>query len=126
MPRASAGVLCALEDAGVAVDVVGGTSQGAFMAGLYAQGLGRERLQRAVQLYAQRLGSVRHLLADLTLPLLSLFSGKAFDETLQTVFGVGAGESWLLLLLGAPCGSPRAVRELRQGHVAGGGAWPGA
>jgi predicted acylesterase/phospholipase RssA len=39
------GVLCALEDAGVAVDVVGGTSQGAFMAGLYAQGLGREQLQ---------------------------------------------------------------------------------
>lgn len=31
------GVLCALEDAGVPVDVVGGTSQGAFMAALYAQ-----------------------------------------------------------------------------------------
>ena len=39
------GVLCALEDLGVPVDVVGGTSQGAFMAALYAQGLTREQLQ---------------------------------------------------------------------------------
>lgn len=39
------GVLCALEDLGVPVDVVGGTSQGAFMAALYAQGLARENLQ---------------------------------------------------------------------------------
>lgn len=31
------GVLCALDDLGVPVDVVGGTSQGAFMAALYAQ-----------------------------------------------------------------------------------------
>lgn len=38
-------VLCALEDAGVPVDVVGGTSQGAFMAGLHAQGLARDALQ---------------------------------------------------------------------------------
>jgi hypothetical protein len=39
------GVLCALEDLGVPVDVIGGTSQGAFMAALYAQGLSREQLQ---------------------------------------------------------------------------------
>jgi predicted patatin/cPLA2 family phospholipase len=31
------GVLFALDDLGVPVDVVGGTSQGAFMAALYAQ-----------------------------------------------------------------------------------------
>lgn len=31
------GVLTALEDAGVPLDCVGGTSQGAFMAALYAQ-----------------------------------------------------------------------------------------
>lgn len=31
------------------VDVVGGTSQGAFMAGLYAQGLTREQLQLKVR-----------------------------------------------------------------------------
>lgn len=86
------GVLCALEDAGVAVDVVGGTSQGAFMAGLYAQGLGREALQVAVQYYARRMGSMRHLLADLTLPLLSLFSGAAFDDALRSTFAAGAGE----------------------------------
>jgi lysophospholipid hydrolase len=35
----------ALEDCGVPVDLVGGTSQGAFMAGLYAQDLGRVEMQ---------------------------------------------------------------------------------
>lgn len=39
------GVLRALEDLGIPVDVVGGTSQGAFMAGLYAQGLDRNLLR---------------------------------------------------------------------------------
>ncbi len=42
------GVLFALEDAGVPVDVIGGTSQGAFMAALYAQGLDREAMQVCV------------------------------------------------------------------------------
>ena len=38
------GVLQALEDLGVPVDCVGGTSQGAFMTGLYSQGLGWDKL----------------------------------------------------------------------------------
>lgn len=47
-------------------------------------------LQSAVRAYAGALGSVRHLLADLTLPLLSVFSGNAFDETIRSAMRHGA------------------------------------
>lgn len=39
--------------------------------------------------YASRLGSVHHLLSDLTLPLLSLFSGDGFDELVQEALSFG-------------------------------------
>lgn len=73
-------MLQALDDLGVPVDVVGGTSQGAFMAALYAQGLTREQLLTRVRSYATAMSSPRHLLSDVTLPILSLFSGKLFDR----------------------------------------------
>lgn len=94
MPRASArccagggsrglahlGILQAIRETGVPVDVVGGTSQGAFMAALFAQGWEQEELTKRVRTYAKKMASVRHLLSDVTLPILSLFSGHQFDR----------------------------------------------
>jgi hypothetical protein len=48
--------------------------------------------QLAVERYAARLGSVQHLLSDLTLPLLSIFSGRGLDEQLRAAFAAGAGK----------------------------------
>ena len=73
------GVLQALDDVGTPVDVIGGTSQGAFMAALYAQGLDKDELTHRVRAYATAMASPRRLLSDITLPVLSLFSGKMFD-----------------------------------------------
>ena len=72
------GVLRALDDAGVPIDVVGGTSQGAFMAALFAQRLTWDRMFASVQEYAAGLGSVRSLLSDITLPVAALFNGTGF------------------------------------------------
>lgn len=74
------GVLQALDDMGIPIDVIGGTSQGAFMAALYAQRLPKNAFVQKVRAYASTMTSVRHLLSDLTLPILSVFSGGAFDE----------------------------------------------
>jgi len=92
------GVLRALDDAGLEVDVVGGTSQGAFMAALYAQGLTWDLMLHQVREYASRLGSVRHLLSDLTLPLLSIFSGNGFDQLVREALAHGPKrieDTWL-------------------------------
>jgi len=83
------GILRALHDAGVPIDVVGGTSQGAMMAALYAQDRGWPDWQKAVRRYASEMGSARRLTGDLTLPLLSVFKGAALDEVVQEAFTPG-------------------------------------
>jgi len=77
------GVLRALEEAGVPIDVVGGTSMGAIMAALCARGLGD----------AERVGTVlgiarkgRQLLIP-TLPLIALSSGRRVDQILAEHLG---------------------------------------
>ena len=64
--------------------------QGAFMAALYAQGLAWERMHEVVREYAGAMGSVRHLLSDLTLPIISVFSGAGFDRVIRQSFLHGA------------------------------------
>ena len=60
------------------------------MAGLYAQGLAWESMHRIVRKYARRMGSVRHLLSDLTLPIISVFHGRSFDGAVRDAFALGA------------------------------------
>ena len=77
------GVLHALELAGVPVDVVGGTSIGAVMGALCAQGLPHaERVERALRAFT-RSGP----LMSPTLPLVALSSGNRVDRLLAEHFG---------------------------------------
>jgi predicted acylesterase/phospholipase RssA/CRP-like cAMP-binding protein len=72
------GVLRALEEAGVPIDVVGGTSSGGLMAALCAQGLDHhERVTVATALAR----SGRRLVTP-TLPLVALSSGRRVDRLL--------------------------------------------
>jgi predicted acylesterase/phospholipase RssA/CRP-like cAMP-binding protein len=72
------GVIRALEEAGVPIDVVGGTSMGAIVAGLCARGMDdAERLRRMTSV--ARNG--RRLLTP-TLPLVSLSAGRYLDQIL--------------------------------------------
>jgi NTE family protein len=77
------GVLHALEAAGVPVDIVGGTSIGAVMGALCAQGLPHaERVERALRAFT-RSGP----LMSPTLPLVALSSGNRVDRLLAEYFG---------------------------------------
>ena len=72
------GVIRALEEAGVPIDVVGGTSIGAIMAGLCARGLpDSERVRRVMHI--ARTG--RRLVTP-TLPLIALSAGRRVDQIL--------------------------------------------
>jgi len=73
------GVLRAMEEVGVPVDFIGGTSQGAFMAALYAQWCHTGSLGERCNELCNGVGSVSGLLRDFTLPILSMFSGKSFS-----------------------------------------------
>ncbi len=72
------GVMRALEEAGVPIDVVGGTSMGAIMAGLYARGLADSERVRVVGTIARH---GRRLITP-TLPLVALSAGRYVDRIL--------------------------------------------
>jgi predicted acylesterase/phospholipase RssA len=75
------GVMQALEEAGVPIDVVGGTSIGAVMGAAYALGLrGEERVERTTRLAQRRL-------ALPTLPIVAMSSGRRVDRLLAEQFG---------------------------------------
>jgi NTE family protein/lysophospholipid hydrolase len=72
------GVMRALEEAGVPIDVVGGTSMGAIMAGLCARGMDDAERVRRVRAIAR---NGRRLVTP-TLPLLALSAGRYLDRIL--------------------------------------------
>lgn len=80
------GIIKALNEAGIAVDMVGGTSQGAFVGALLARNPDDyDLLAEAVQDFATEMSSISNKLRDLTFPLTSFFSGHHFNRSLQKI-----------------------------------------
>eukprot|EP00743_Colponemidia_sp_Colp-15_P011302 GILK01012586.1.p1 GENE.GILK01012586.1~~GILK01012586.1.p1 ORF type:complete len:1074 (-),score=197.31 GILK01012586.1:49-2829(-) len=80
------GVLQALTECNVPIDFIGGTSQGAFMSAVYAMSLDLQQMKPKVTELATRLGSVWQLMKDLTLPILSYFSGRNMNLLIESIF----------------------------------------
>ena len=72
------GVIRALEEAGVPIDVVGGTSIGAIVAGLCARGMDDAERVRRMTAFAR---NGRRLVTP-TLPLVALSAGRRLDRIL--------------------------------------------
>ena len=81
------GALRALEENGIPIDCIGGTSQGTLTAGMYARSLSTSHMLPMLRENMHVLSSPHHLLTDLTLPLLSLFSGKGLDGVVKSSVG---------------------------------------
>ncbi|HXZ93893.1 MAG TPA: cyclic nucleotide-binding and patatin-like phospholipase domain-containing protein [Burkholderiales bacterium] len=103
------GVLLALAEAGVALDWFGGTSVGAIVAALAAQGLspGQAHAQCKAHFSALR---------DPTLPLVSLIAGRRIRAKLESVFGASAIED---LPLPYHCVSTNLSRAAQVVHERG-------
>lgn len=80
------GVLRALEEEGIPIDLIGGTSIGAFFGGLYAQNDSSLKIRRAASLFSKEMGSLWGYIKDFTLPLCSYFTGSSFNLNLFGVF----------------------------------------
>ena len=82
------GVIKALLEAGVTVDFVGGTSQGAYIGALFARNPDEfSALVRAAKIMADSMSNTMEKLLDLTLPLVSFFSGYRFNKGIERSFG---------------------------------------
>uniref|UniRef100_A0A8C6QJQ8 lysophospholipase n=1 Tax=Nannospalax galili TaxID=1026970 RepID=A0A8C6QJQ8_NANGA len=80
------GVLKALEEAGVPVDLVGGTSIGSFIGALYAEERSASRTKQRAREWAKGMTSVLEPVLDLTYPVTSMFTGSAFNRSIHRVF----------------------------------------
>lgn len=80
---AHVGVIRALEEAGIVIDVVGGTSMGAFIAAQYALGWDHARMRAYNEETWVRVRPMR----DYTLPVLSLLTGRGFRKVARDIAG---------------------------------------
>ena len=86
------GAIRAIEELGIPIDMIGGTSSGAVIAGTAASGFSWGRMFAIAR---QRLVASGSLL-DFTIPLVSLVSGRRISMVLQQTFGnVRIEDLWL-------------------------------
>jgi len=78
------GVLGVLEKEGIPIDMIAGTSAGALIGALYAQGKDVSQIRHlAISLASKRFG----LFADLALPKTGLVRGKKINQVLRSAIG---------------------------------------
>lgn len=79
---AHVGVIRAIEEAGIPIDMIGGTSMGALIGAALAAGMTYEQIEQVCRVF----GSPRKIL-DYTLPLSSLVASKKVSHIYQDTFG---------------------------------------
>jgi lysophospholipid hydrolase len=67
--------------------MIGGTSIGSFVGGLYAMSDSYLSINRVAHKFCRQMGSVWGFVADLTFPVVSYFTGRCFNRKLFTAFG---------------------------------------
>lgn len=109
---AHVGVLKALEEARVPVDIVGGTSMGAIFAGGVARGWSADEIMDHVRdLFASRFA-----LYDPTIPFSAILAGKKLQRVLRGLFeDIEIADLWLPFF----CVSTNISRAQRQVHEEG-------
>ncbi len=79
---AHVGVIRAIEEAGIPIDLIGGTSMGALIGGALAAGMNYQQIEQVCQVF----GSPKKIL-DYTFPLSSLVASKKVSRIYQETFG---------------------------------------
>ena len=86
------GVLQALEEAGVPVDVIGGTSMGSAMAAAYARGWAPQKILE----FASKIFTDSNAVRDLDFPMISILAGRKFNRQLRSFFDdIDIADLWL-------------------------------
>lgn len=81
------GIIQALEERGIPIDFVGGTSIGSFIGGMYACEQSFVKMEPIVRRYCEKMSSLWFHVQDLTLPITSYFNGVNFMRAIRDIFG---------------------------------------
>ena len=110
------GVIRALEEIGIPIDIVGGTSIGAFNAGLYAKDADSVPIYGRAKKFAGRMASLWRLATDLTWPTTSYTTGHEFNRGIWKTFGDSHIEDFWLPFY---CNSANILKFRMEIHTTG-------
>ncbi|XP_026728766.1 neuropathy target esterase sws isoform X1 [Trichoplusia ni] len=93
---AHVGMVRAIQEAGIPIDMVGGVSIGAFMGALWCMDRNITTVTQKAREWSQKMTQWGKQLLDLTYPATSMFSGRQFNATIRSTFGdVHIEDLWL-------------------------------
>ncbi|XP_076258839.1 patatin like phospholipase domain containing sws isoform X2 [Rhynchophorus ferrugineus] len=81
------GMIKAIQEAGIPIDMVGGVSIGAFMGSLWCQERDITTVTQKAREWSKKMTQWWRQLWDLTYPVTSMFSGKDFNNTIKGTLG---------------------------------------
>lgn len=110
------GVVTALEKHGIPVDIVGGTSIGSFVGGLYAKEHNIVSIYGKSKKFSKRVGSLWRSIFDLTYPVTSYITGYEFNRGIWKVFGYHEIEDFWLRYF---CNSTNITNSTMEIHETG-------
>ncbi|XP_026826275.1 neuropathy target esterase sws isoform X4 [Ooceraea biroi] len=84
---AHVGMLKAIIEAGIPIDMVGGVSIGAFMGALWCMEKNITTTTQKAREWSRKMTQWWRQILDLTYPMTSMFSGRDFNKTIQQTFG---------------------------------------
>ncbi|XP_023708725.1 neuropathy target esterase sws isoform X6 [Cryptotermes secundus] len=84
---AHVGMIKAIQEAGIPIDMVGGVSIGAFMGALWCAEKNVTTMTQKAREWSKKLTQWWRQLLDLTYPVTSMFSGRDFNQTIFSTFG---------------------------------------
>lgn len=112
------GLMKAIREAEIPIDMIGGVSIGAFMGALYAQETDLTRVTQLAREWSLTMNSLWRQILDLTYPVTAMFTGAAFNKTIHDVFGERQIEDlWLPYFAVTTDITSSAPRVHRQGSL---------
>ncbi|XP_050303906.1 neuropathy target esterase sws isoform X3 [Anthonomus grandis grandis] len=81
------GMIKAIQEAGIPIDMVGGVSIGAFMGALWCQERNITTVTQKAREWSKKMTQWWRQLLDLTYPMTSMFSGREFNQTIKSTLG---------------------------------------
>ena len=110
------GIIRALEEAGIPIDIIGGTSIGAFIGGLYARDADVVPMYGRAKKFAGRMGSMWRFALDLTYPTASYTTGHEFNRGIFKAFGNSQIEDFWLSFY---CNTTNISKSRTEIHTSG-------
>ncbi|XP_006818777.1 patatin-like phospholipase domain-containing protein 7 [Saccoglossus kowalevskii] len=80
------GIMKAMEENSIPIDIIGGTSIGSFVGALYADEVNADAVSRRAKEWCKEMGTYWSKILDLTYPVTAMFTGGSFNRSIEDVF----------------------------------------